>query len=167
MNTHTIPSKLVRVFTMYKYTHVALSLDKECHKIYSFGRKNVHSVLNGGFTIEEQNGEFFNRFNKTICKICELKVSDKQYYKIKKSIHKMVRNKEQYKYDLMGAIFRYFKIPVKRKNKYVCSNFLAYLLENNGIYQFDKQTCFVKPKDIAKITTLEEIYSGYYKLYIG
>ncbi len=165
MNTHTIPSRLVRIFTMYRYTHVALSLDKDCYKIYSFGRKSIHNILKGGFTIEKQNGEFFQKFDKTICKIYELQVSNKQYYKINKNINNMVKNKEIYKYDLLGAILRFFKIPIKRKNKYVCSSFLAYLLEDSNTYKFNKKTCFVKPKDITKIDSLKEIYCGYYKQY--
>lgn len=34
MHTYTIPSRLVRLFTRYEYSHVGISLEKECNKIY-------------------------------------------------------------------------------------------------------------------------------------
>lgn len=57
MHTKTIPSKIVRFFTRYKYSHVAMSLDKSCEVTYSFGRRKLNSILNGGFNILNKEGE--------------------------------------------------------------------------------------------------------------
>ena len=59
MHTKTILSKIVRFFTRYKYSHVAISLDKSCEVTYSFGRRKLNSILNGGFNILNKEGEFF------------------------------------------------------------------------------------------------------------
>ena len=40
--------KFISFFTMYRYSHVVISFDKNCDKTYSFGRKNVYSIFNGG-----------------------------------------------------------------------------------------------------------------------
>ena len=66
MHTKTIPSKIVRFFTRYKYSHVAMSLDKSCEVTYSFGRRKLNSILNGGFNILNKEGEFFKKFNRKI-----------------------------------------------------------------------------------------------------
>ena len=79
MNTKTIPSRLVSLFTMYKYSHIAISFTKDCDVIYSFGRKNLYSILNGGFVIENKNGKFFNKFNDTNCRVFEVDVTKEQY----------------------------------------------------------------------------------------
>ena len=69
MHTNTVPSKIVRLFTRYEYSHVAISLEKKCYKTYSFGRKNLYNILNGGLSIQKKDGAFFTKFNKTTCKI--------------------------------------------------------------------------------------------------
>ena len=69
MHTNTVPSKVVKFFTRYEYSHVGIALEKECNTIYSFGRRNVNSILNGGFVAEEKDGKFFEKFNNTVCKI--------------------------------------------------------------------------------------------------
>ena len=85
MHTHTMPSRLVKIFTNYEYSHVGISLDKECNNIYSFGRKKLNSILNGGFVVEKKDGLFFRKFNKTECKIYELEVTNSQYKDLKKN----------------------------------------------------------------------------------
>ena len=165
MHTNTIPSKFVRFFTRYNYSHVAISLDKNCDTIYSFGRKNIHSFIDGGFVVENKNGEFFNFFNKTVCKIYEIDVTDKQYKDVKKILNDMEQNSDKFKYDVWGVIPRFFGIPITFKNKYVCSYFVAYILDRAKIYKFDKRICLINPSYFEKIYKLNLIYSGSYLLY--
>ena len=86
MHTHTMPSRLIKLFTHYKYSHIAISLTPECDKIYSFGRKELNSIINSGFVIENRDGDFFNKFNETTCRIFEIEVTKKQYRNLKKII---------------------------------------------------------------------------------
>lgn len=165
MHTYTIPSRVIRFVTMYPYSHVGLSLEKECDTIYSFGRKKVSSILDCGFVIEHKNGEFFHKFNNTKCKIYELSVDEEQYKELKKILDDMEINAENYKYDFTGIIPRFLGIPITTKSKYVCSYFVADVLEKSGIYRFDKQVCFIKPKDFENLNGCNEIYNGYYNLY--
>lgn len=166
MHTNTMPSKLVKLATGYQYSHVAISFDKSCDTLYSFGRRRVNSILDGGFTVTKKNGEFFEKFNETICRIYELKVTKEQLEKLKMIIADMEKNQEQYKYDFIGAGLRFFKIPVSFKNKFVCSYFVADVLEKSNIYKFDKKAIFIKPKDFENIKGITEIYSGKYNIYV-
>ena len=165
MHTHTMPANFVKLMTNYEYSHVAISLDKKCDVLYSFGRKRLNSILDAGFSIENKDGEFFKKFNNTYCKIYEVPIQDEQYGNLENTIKKMKDNKDVYKYDFIGTAFRYFNIPVSFKNKYVCSHFVASLLEENSIHNFNKKSYFVKPKDFEKISTFDEIYTGKYNLY--
>lgn len=165
MHTSTIPANFVKFMTGYKYSHVAISLDKSCSTIYSFGRKKINSILDAGFTVENKNGEFFKKFNNTYCKICELIVTEEQYENITNTIRFMESNEKMYKYDFIGTAFRYLNIPLYFENKYVCSYFIASLLEENNIYNFNKKSYFVKPKDFEKLISTNEIYTGMYNLY--
>lgn len=165
MNTKTIPSKFVSLFTMYKYSHVALSFTKTCDITYSFGRRNLYSFLNGGFVIEYKDGEFFKRFSDTNCRIYEIEVTEEQYMSLYDEIENMMDNQDDYKYDYVGIILRYLKLPVTFKNRYVCSYFVAEVLKKSNICEFDKDTCFVKPKDFENLIGFNEIYSGKYTSY--
>lgn len=162
MHTNTIPAKLIKFATRSKYSHVGLSFEKDCTTIYSFGRRNVHSILNSGFTVENKNGPFFQAFHKTICKIYEVEVSHSKYTQIKKVIKEMQKNSNLYKYDFIGLILRFFRIPIRLKNRYVCSYFIASLLKEAENYPFQKESYFIKPKDFENISCWSEIYSGKY-----
>ena len=165
MHTNTIPSKFVKTFTRYEYSHVAISLDKECNTLYSFCRKRLHSFIDGGFSIESKNGEFFTFFDKTKCRIYEVIISDRQYIKLLSIIQYMKEHREEYKYDFLGIVFRFFKLPVTFKKKYVCSYFVAYLLEQCNIYNFNKNVCFIKPQDFENLNGFNEIYTGAFGSY--
>ena len=165
MRTNTFVEKGVRFFTRYQYGHVAISLNKDCKSLYSYGRRKVHSILFGGFTEEKQDGPFFTYFNKAECKIYELEVSDEQYKKMVDIINEMKNNMKKYRYDYLGIVLRYFRIPISFKNKFVCSSFVGYALDNAKIHKFNKKISFVRPKDIEEINELKEIYSGLYRDY--
>ena len=75
------------------------------------------------------------------------------------------KNKNCYGYDYLGIVLRYLKIPVTFKNKYVCSYFVAQLLEDAKICDFEKETFNVRPRDFEKVKGFNLIYTGKYALY--
>lgn len=165
MYSNTIPSRIIKKLTKYNYTHIAISFDENCNIIYTFGRRKVNSFLHGGFVEETKDGEFYTKFNKTICRIYELQIDQKQYKQLKEIIIAMEKDYNKYKYDNIGILIRFFKIPIRFKNKYVCSYFIASLLERTGVYKFNKKVFFVRPQDFEKIDGIKEIYSGNYAMY--
>ncbi len=167
MHTNTIPSKLIRFFTRYKYTHVGLALEPSCTSIYSFGRKNLHSIFHSGFTIENKNGAFFQTFHQTVCRIYEVDVSIKEYKKIKQVLTDMTNQIQIYKYDFVGLIPRFLGIPITLKNRYVCSFFVAEVLKKAKVLDFKKKVCLVHPRDFTKLNKLKLIYEGKFLLYKG
>ena len=165
MHTKTLPSWIISFFTRYKYSHVAISFNRNCDITYSFGRKNLYSIFNAGFVMETKSGEFFKRFKDTKCRIYELDVSNKQYNDLIRIIKYIKKNKNCYGYDYLGIVLRYLKIPVTFKNKYVCSYFVAQLLEDAKICDFEKETFNVRPRDFEKVKGFNLIYTGKYALY--
>ena len=112
-----------------------------------------------------KNGKFFRRFKNTRCRVYEIDVTDKQYIDLTNIIRYMEENKNLYGYDYLGIILRYLRIPIVFKNKYVCSYFVADLLKMADVYEFDKDPCFVKPRDFDGIDNFNLIYSGKYLMY--
>lgn len=165
MQTFTVPAQIIKVFTLYKYSHVGISLSSDCDIIYSFGRRKWNSILNSGFSMEHKDGDFFKNFKDTTCRIYEVEVSDDQYKIVKDILEQMQENQDYYKYDYFGLITRYFRIPFRVKNRYVCSYFVASVLKKAGIYDFSKEVFFVQPKDFEKIHIFKEIYTGKFLSY--
>lgn len=154
----SIPSKIIKVFTHYKYSHVSLSLKNSVDVMYSFGRKKVNNPLDGGFIIEKKAGEFYKKFNKTKCIILELDINKEQYKKLLKVIKTYEKDIDIYRYDIMGLVLRVFNLKIKRKNYSVCTDFVRTILEESGIYKFEKK--FVKPIDFMNIPNKKIIYQG-------
>ena len=75
--------------------HVAISLEKECDTLYSFGRKTPNNFLNGGFVAEKRNGEFFKKFRDTYCEIHSLEISREKENALKNIIANFVKEKEK------------------------------------------------------------------------
>ena len=154
----TIPSKLIKLFTHYEYSHVAISLEKSINTMYSFGRKKVYNPFDGGFIVEEKNGIFYKRFKKTKCIILELEVEHKKYLELKKILKIYKENQDIYKYDIIGLVPRIINVKINRKNHEVCSEFVAKLLRDSSIYDFEKKV--IKPIDFMNIPNKRIVYEG-------
>lgn len=165
MKTNTLPSIFINIFTRYKYSHIAISFNKNCDITYSFGRKYLYSIYPGGFVTLNKSGRFFKRFKDTECRIYEVEVTKEQYNNLIRIIRYMKKNKNIYGYDYLGIILRYINIPITFKNKYVCSYFVAELLKEANVYNFNKDPSFIKPKDFESINSFNLIYTGKYALY--
>ena len=163
VHTKTLASRIIKFFTGYKYSHILISLNDSFDKMYSFGRKKVFNPFNAGFVVESIDGKFFNYYNKTKCRIYELSITEKQYDRVSSLLASFENDKDLYKYDILGLIFKYFYIPITRKNYYVCSHFVAEVLKKSQIYEFGKPTSLVKPKDFENISNAEVIYTGLLK----
>lgn len=161
MNTGTLLSKTIRFVTRYKYSHVVLSLDNSFKKLYSFGRKKVHNFLDAGFVTYGVDSDFFKVFDNTECVVYEVKISEERYEALKQVLAIFEEHSELYHYDIKGLLLRYFYPSVdEREYYYVCSQFVASVLENAEVHHFDKPPKFVKPHDFTQIPDAEKIYEG-------
>lgn len=161
MNTGTLLSRTIKLITRYEYSHVVLSLDDSYTKLYSFGRKHVRNFLNAGLVTYGIESDFFKTYKNTKCLIYELRITEKKYYKLKKVLKKFEKNMSIYHYDIKGLLIRYFYTNAKsRENYYVCSQFVATVLQTAEICQFDKPLKLVKPHDFNNIPNIQKVYEG-------
>ena len=161
MNTGTLLSKTIRFITRYKYSHVVLSLDDSYKKLYSFGRKTAFNFLNAGFVTYGIDSKFFRIYKNTECIVYEVKVDCNEFAKLNKLLDYYESTKTEYKYDIKGLLFRYFGIKLKqRENYYVCSQFVAKVLLDAEIGDFEKTPEFVKPEDFSGLSRARRIYEG-------
>ena len=167
MYSKTVPSRAIRFFSRHPYSHIAISMTPRCDIIYSFGRKRLDTILHGGFVEEHQTGPFFSRYHDTACRIAALDVSREQYERVERQLAYLKDHEAEYRYDYIGLLLRCLHIPVTFRNKYVCSYFVAALLQYAGVLNCPKDPYFMTPADFSLLPASEEIYVGVYTAFAG
>ncbi len=158
--TGTLFSRCIGLYTKERYNHISLCLNSEIREFYSFGRKIRWFPLIGGFIVERVDSGVFKAFGKTTCVIFKLDICDEKYGVIKQTVDKFINNKKKYGYNLIGLLCVMLNMPLKRKNKYFCTQFVADVMQECGIYDFGKDPSLVTPRDFYDIPELVPVYEG-------
>lgn len=117
------------------YTHTSLSIDGD-ETFYSFNIK--------GFSVEKPKIKI-PKCQKGGSLHMKLEISEEKYQKIKEMINNFIENREKYKYSKLGVAMCLIKIPIKRKEKYFCSEFVAEIIKNSGIIELKKKASYYSP----------------------
>ena len=158
--TNTYPARAIHFYTKEPYAHASISFDDDLEEMYSFARRGTYNPFNAGFIREDIDTGVFGRFSSTTCCVFELEITNKQYYSLRKEINVFVQNMDYYSYNYLGLLGAAFNIPIKSKQKYFCSQFVAYVLQQSKINIFDKDYSLIKPRDIRINPYLKPIYQG-------
>lgn len=163
--TGTNFSTMIYKVTGYEYTHASISLDKNLNKLYSFGRRNMLLPFIAGFVREDLNAGVFKKYNDTKCIVYEIDVSTEVYENIEKIIRRFEKDKHSYKYNFLGLLFILFNIPYEREKHFLCSQFVAYVLDKSGAVKLNREFTTIKPRDLMNIVNKKLVYNGYLKYY--
>lgn len=158
-HTGTVLATTIRIFTGSKFTHSSIGLDENLEELYSFGRLNPYNPIIGGFVKEGIHIGTFKRFKKTKTKIFSFEVEDEKYEKLKANIDEMYKEKEKYKFNIIGLAIALFRIQPKFKNRFYCSEFVRYILEKSGINPEGLENV-IRPQDFLNMKTDKLEYEG-------
>ncbi|HKL98557.1 MAG TPA: hypothetical protein VJZ06_01460 [Mobilitalea sp.] len=158
--TQTYPARAIHLYTNEPYAHASIAFDDELDEMYSFARRGTWNPFNAGFIAEDINNGIYAKFRSTTCNIYRLKITENQYTKLREEIEIFKQNKDDYSYNFLGILGVALNIPVKSKQRYFCSQFVAYVLERSDIKIFNKNYALVKPRDIRLNPKLKSIYRG-------
>lgn len=158
--TGTLFSKAIKFYTKSSYNHISIGFDKHLQKLYSFGRKKPHNPIIAGFVQEGINKGIYEIFKDTTCRIYKLDISEIEYAKLKSEIELFNKDKDQYKYNLLGLIALIFGISFKRERHYFCTQFVAKVLYTSKIVDFGKDFSLVQPHDFYEIEKAKLVYEG-------
>lgn len=164
--TGTILSKVIKYYTKAEYCHVSIAFNKSLNKMYSFGRLNPYNPFIGGFVEEGIDIGTFKRFKNTEAAIYSFDLTYKQYRKLRKIIRKVKKERDLYRFNIIGLFASGFNIKVKRKNYFYCSEFIRYLFEECKLKLELPE--IIKPNDFKNLDKLKMLYRGIlrdYKVY--
>jgi hypothetical protein len=156
-DTGTAFTRLIKSYTKKPYNHASISFDVDLNEVYSFGRKTPKNPFIGGFVREDIESVLFRQAD---CAIYSLNVTDEDLQKMKQFIQLIAANKELYRYNLIGLFGVIVKKPIKRKNAFFCSQFVASVLKESNTINFDKDVCLVQPSDLLSSADFTLVYEG-------
>lgn len=158
--TGTWLSRLITLFSPMKYAHTSLSFDPTFTRMYSFGRINPDNPFSGGFVVENLFGGVYKKFPRCTCMIYKIPVTNEQFLSLQAQVGAFLKEKEKYRYNLLGLFGVLFNKPIKRKKHYFCSQFVSELLIKGGIYASSKAPELIRTNDLFTIENKEVLYEG-------
>ena len=150
-------TKLIKMVTKNPYNHASIAFDEKLEYTYSFGRLYPENPLIGGFSHERLDTGVFKGAR---CQVLSLEVSENQYIKLKERITKMEINQEKYKYNFLGLFGALAGVDIPRKHAYFCSQFVAKVFQEVGLFPEDLPPFLTSPNDIAQAMNVTIAYEG-------
>lgn len=159
--TGTLFSRTLNIFSETEYLHASISFDKSLNKMYSFGRINPNNPFCAGLVEENLFGGVYKKFKDSKCMIYRVKVTNEQYFSLKRDVKSFLKDKDEYKYNFLGLFCLLLNKPIKRRRYYYCSQFVYELLMKSNIYDSGKVPELIKTNDLFLIENKELIYMGH------
>lgn len=156
-DTGTNLSKIIKHCTKESLNHVSLAFDSDLTEVYSFGRRYPKNPFSGGFVREDIRSEFLRDSN---CAIYSFQISKKECESILTNIKEIEAKQNDYRYNFLGLIGVLFRIKIKRKRAFFCSEFVATMLRNAHSIKLSKPNYFITPSDIRTQLGMKLIYQG-------
>lgn len=161
-DTGSLLTKLIKLYTKKPYNHASIAFDSNLTDVFSFGRKSVRNPFVGGFVKEDMDSALFT---KADCAIYSFEATDVQIEMMKLYIQNIEEQKEQYRYNFLGLFSFIINKPIERKKAFFCSQFVASVLDEGNIIDFEKPLSLIAPNDLQEITKLQMVFQGKLKDY--
>jgi hypothetical protein len=159
-------SRLIRLFTHDEYTHAALSLDRELQEMYSFGRKYTHNPFVGRFKHERLDEGLYKLAKQLPGVVLDIEVSPENYAEARELVEQFIMNRERYKYNVRGLFYGLLNKPTTRSDRFLCSQFVYFVLNESGIVEFHTPANLVRPVDFLALNA-HIVYEGDLKQLLG
>jgi len=119
--------------------------------MYSFGRKYTKNPFLGRFRRETLDTGVY-KFHKNLPGlIMEIEVTKQQYEHVESMIHHFIKNKHLYKYNYPGLIYGLFNKETHYEHRFLCSEFVYYLLNESNIVDFNLPRNLIRPQSLLEI----------------
>lgn len=148
-----------------RVTHAAIALDENFETLYGFGRKHKWRPDKGYFRKESYVEGYYGRYKTLPGFVLKIEVTDEQYNKVINILREFVQNDKRYHYSVIKLLSNIVDIKVQDDNGFICSEFVAYVLQGAGIAKFDKPLNLVRPQTLLDTISANIIYQGDMKKY--
>ena len=158
--TGTKFSRFLHIFNRTPYNHASIALDGGMDTLYSFGRQCLWLPIASGFVREAPGRGIYRRYKDTQCAVYRVTVSDSQHARLAEAIRRFEEEEWAYRYNFLGLLTMMAGIPFRRRHHFVCSQFVAYVLYQSGLWGLDKDISLARPQDFAAPPGVQLVYQG-------
>lgn len=146
--------KFARLTSKYDYTHIAVCLDENLDKFYTFSRRKHYSPFDCGYMVETLDCYAFGKNKDVKLKIFKVPVSNENNEKIKKYINK-VSSDSNYIFNFYSMITMSFFHGFKIYKAHNCMSFVSKIIE------LSESVNMSKPYYKYNIKEIDELLSVY------
>ena len=151
-------SKLIGIMTNSPFTHASIGLEEDLNTYYSFVWK--------GFIVESITRYLKPNRKPFPCELYEFEVSPEQYEIIKRVVHEFAEKRQKYNFARWELVFGLFRMPIIRKNRYYCSQFIADVLKESEVLKSKRNSARYFPKDFGRLAGANLIFKGNLQGYV-
>lgn len=141
-------SSLLYHFCGKGYTHASIGMEQNPETYYSFNYK--------GFAVETK--EKHKRRGVRHSRCYRIQVSEEAYQRMQEQIKMFLKEKERFRYTRLGLLCCTLQIPMKWKDHYFCSQFVAELLEQSGAVALSKSSTLFLPNHFIGLMEQQKEY---------
>lgn len=156
----TLLSNLVYLFTGDPFTHASISFDPTLQPLYSSARKNGETMFPAGPCREYFHRGFYQKHRQIPCALYALDVSQEQYDRAKREVGRIISRSDDYHFNILGLALCRLNIPLRRKNKFFCSQFVAEILQRSNSLALPKVPSLMRPMDYTRLPQASCLFRG-------
>ena len=156
----TLLSNLVYLFTADEFTHASISFEPGLQPLYSSARKNGETMFPAGPCREYFHRGFYHKHRRIPCALYALEVSAEQYARAQQEVLRIIDRSDEYHFNILGLILCRMNIPLRRRRKFFCSQFVAEVLQRGNALTLPKAPSLMRPGDYAGLPGLKCLYQG-------
>lgn len=145
--TSTKIGGMIRTVIGGDYNHCSFFIDDQIDSVYGFSRKYRKLWYTGCFT--QENPVYYDDYL-----VYQIPLSDEQYEQLVRRIDDMNENIRMYNY--ISAMLIPANIPVVSEGSFICSTFVADLLNKYTGIELKKNTHLHRPMDILEVMNYYE-----------
>lgn len=163
INGNSPVSAMIRRLTHAEFTHASISFDSSLTKMYSFAGKDLENKLQaliGGFKLENIKDKFYTE-NKIPYAVYIVPSTKGAVKRMKKRLDYFIQHETKFRFDYLGLVKNFFKIPDNPENTWFCSRFVADILNaGNPDKKLIDQPSLYRPEDFKSAGFAQFVDSG-------
>lgn len=163
INGNSPVSAMIRGLTHAEFTHASISFDSSLTKMYSFAGKDLENKLQaliGGFKLENIKDKFYTE-NKIPYAVYVVPSTKGAVKRMKKRLDYFIQHETKFRFDYLGLVKNFFKIPDNPENTWFCSRFVADILNaGNPDKKLIDQPSLYRPEDFKSAGFAQFVDSG-------
>lgn len=167
VNSNSPVGKMVAKVTKDKVTHAAIALDYRLESQYSFSRKWDWFPFVGCFKKEDFSQGYYRKIETMWGVIIQIEVTEEQYRNVESILQQFISQRDDYHYSLLKLFANLINKEVIDERGFICSEFVAFVLSEAGICEFNQPLHLVRPQVLYDIFENQVVYDGDVKVYEG